>query len=513
MTEQSTSYDLVAYPGQTQKGSHPHNIAIAARLLGVAAPAPETARVLELACGHGINLMWIAQTVPGATCTGLDLAASGIERGNTLARTAGIGNVHLRQGDLMEVGASIGEFDYIIAHGVYAWVPEAVREQIMRICSRCLAPDGIAYVSYNTYPGNHIYEVGRRLMRMFAEQGANPRDRIARARTILRHFAETAIEDDDMRYCNVLRGEHQRVAAIPDYLLYHDDLSVENHPVYFADFAAHAQRHGLRYLCEGDLADFTFRSGIIAQGNEISRIGRNRIEREQFYDIRIGRSFRQSLLTRHAPADDIAPVPGALRHLRLLSDVGFDIDGPADLLSDKAVEFRPGRGLSATSKVAHVKAALAALSSAWPASLAFDELCAGVAVRLACPREAGFETAFATGMMQAAASGLIEFAGMPDTWVTVPGERPRIHPLALALARDGQSIPTLRGRMMSVDEDLVRPLVQALDGTRTKEELSRLVATRAAGLNGAPPGDPAQIGRNVVNEMLGTLARAACLIA
>jgi len=37
-------------------------------------------------------------------------------------------------------------------------VVERLRDRILAICSECLSQNGIAYVSYNTYPGGHIRE-------------------------------------------------------------------------------------------------------------------------------------------------------------------------------------------------------------------------------------------------------------------------------------------------------------------------------------------------------------------
>ena len=53
----------------------------------------------------------------------------------------------------MEFSAEPGSFDYILCHGVYSWVPAPVQQRIFELCQRLLSPRGIAYISYNTYPG------------------------------------------------------------------------------------------------------------------------------------------------------------------------------------------------------------------------------------------------------------------------------------------------------------------------------------------------------------------------
>ena len=47
---------------------------------------------------------------------------------------------------------------------MYSWVPPDVQDAILRVCSRNLAPNGIAYVSYNTYPGWHVRMMAREML-------------------------------------------------------------------------------------------------------------------------------------------------------------------------------------------------------------------------------------------------------------------------------------------------------------------------------------------------------------
>ena len=69
--------------------------------------------------------------------------------------------MNLRAVDLTKAGSDLGKFDYIIAHGVYSWVPASVQAKIMELCQANLSPRGIAYISYNAYPGNHLRDLVR----------------------------------------------------------------------------------------------------------------------------------------------------------------------------------------------------------------------------------------------------------------------------------------------------------------------------------------------------------------
>jgi len=160
----SGSYNQVRYLGRPLKQTHPDRLATVAGLFGMPAAAPSECRVLELGCGDGGNLIPMALGLPRSGFTGIDLAGDAIREGCAVVSALGLRNITLRQLDLMEAGPELGEFDYIIAHGLYSWVPPEVRERLLHVCRAHLAPSGVAYVSYNTYPGFHRREMFREMM-------------------------------------------------------------------------------------------------------------------------------------------------------------------------------------------------------------------------------------------------------------------------------------------------------------------------------------------------------------
>jgi hypothetical protein len=76
----------------------------------------------------------------------------------------GLTNIELIHCDILDFDPSSGQFDYIIAHGVYSLVPHVVREKIMAIFKAHLAPHGVAYVSYNSHPFSHTRNLARDMM-------------------------------------------------------------------------------------------------------------------------------------------------------------------------------------------------------------------------------------------------------------------------------------------------------------------------------------------------------------
>lgn len=160
MTERAASaqlaaaYDATLYPPGVFQQTHPGRMAAIARLHGLTAPPIETARVLELGGGDGLNLAALAAAYPRMQCVSLDLAPQPVLAGRALAAMAGIDNLRIDVADVLDTAVSLdGPFDYVIAHGLYAWVPDDARAATMATIGRVLAPDGIAFLSYNAKPG------------------------------------------------------------------------------------------------------------------------------------------------------------------------------------------------------------------------------------------------------------------------------------------------------------------------------------------------------------------------
>ena len=235
-----TAYDSVPYPGHVHTHTHPNRIAAIARLFGIDAPPVSTARVLEIGCGDGGNLISIAYTLPRSQCVGVDLAATAIERGRQHVKALALTNCDLVVADLATVGRSLGEFDYVIAHGVYSWVPPPLRDALLQLISDALAPTGVAFVSYNVFPGWRIAGMVREMLRYHTLGIDDPGARVEQSKALMKFVA--VAHDADDPYGRLLAAECERVSGYPPWYLHHDDLADVNDPVYFHEFVAQAQR-------------------------------------------------------------------------------------------------------------------------------------------------------------------------------------------------------------------------------------------------------------------------------
>ncbi len=243
-----SAYEQLAYPGYAYAATHPARLEAVGRLLGLDPAPAASCRVLELGCGDGGNALSIAQTLPGARVEGIDAAAAAVARGSELGRAAGLENVELRAGSFESLSPDeIGRVDYVVAHGVYSWIPPAARVALLACVRRCLAPHGIAFVSYNAYPGSYLRDMARDMLRYHLRDVTDPAARLAGAHELMETIV--AIEEPSP-YARVLREHMARMLRASDELLFHDDLAEISTPFYLHEFVEHAAGHGLRFLAE-----------------------------------------------------------------------------------------------------------------------------------------------------------------------------------------------------------------------------------------------------------------------
>ena len=290
---EAEAYAAVPYPGLAIPQTHPDAMAVLGILHGLAPAPPGRARVLEVGCADGMNLVAIAAHVPGVEAVGFDLVDPAL--GREAVAALGLGNVRLEQGDLRD-GRGWGEFDYVIAHGVYGWGPDDAREALMTLFARVLAPHGIAFVSYNALPGARLRTMLREIALLHTGEEIGLRDRVDRARELFGFLAPWAEERPDA-YGRVLESELARLRRLPTSVLAHDDLGERYEPVWLRDVARHAAAHGLRYLGDAEHSELYADRRPPGVDERIDAIaGCDRITWYQYGDVLSGRQFRQTVL-------------------------------------------------------------------------------------------------------------------------------------------------------------------------------------------------------------------------
>ena len=449
-------YAAVAYATQSNAQSHPDRIATVASLHGLSPPPVATSRVLEVGCSDGANLLPMAAGLPDATFVGCDLSPQAINAARAAATELGLKNVTLVEADLRELPDSVGQFDYMIAHGVYSWVPADVRDALFALAERSLSSNGLLFVSYNVYPGCHVRQAAWEVLALHIARYGGARERLDAARKLARALADPGIAQDETD--GLLRREFARIAQQTDSSIYHDDLAIPNDPVYFHQFAEHARLNGLAFVSEAKLFNS---SGLgLAPSMQNLIAGLERLEREQYLDFACLRRFRQSVLCRARAGDAFALAPERVASMHVAAS--HSLMGAAQ--RGKPL-FNPARPTLDPSDAQRLHAVLARLLEIAPRAVPVAEIEAGLAAnRSAAPGAPA--RSVATLLTQACLADEVQLHVHPPRLSEIPAERPLASPVARWQARHGKTMTNLCHESLQIPEGLPRALLVLLDGTR-----------------------------------------------
>jgi methyltransferase-like protein/protein-L-isoaspartate O-methyltransferase len=543
------SYERVPYPSLSYSQSHPDRLATLATLLGMDPPPVERCRVLALGCASGGNVIPMAARLPESEFLGIDLAGRQIDQGQAVVESLGLTNIRLQQMDILEVTPELGQFDYVIAHGVYSWVPEPVREKLFEIGRQNLAPNGVAYVSYNTYPGWHMLNIVRDMMLYHTRDLDEPQERAAQAREML-DFLTGAVPAESSAYGSFIKmyadllEDKLEGAGRPEHdaFLLHDELEDVNDPVYFHQFAEQAARHQLQYLAEAEFRKMVDSNFPPQVSKMLLGMAGDLVELEQYMDFLRNRSFRQSLLCHEGVTLNRKLKPARVMRLFASSCAEPVTEGEPDLRSDAVVKFRGADGAVLSIDHPLTKAAMRYLNERWPQAVPFDELVSDARQRLASdtggPSEradevdAEIDTEIDTEIdAQILGANLLKaysysaklvslHAYAPPVARTV-SEQPEASPVARFQAQTSPIVTNMRHERVTLD-GFNRYLLLQLDGTRDRAALLRrfLEGPVADGVlkvqrDGQPVKKPAAVERlleEALERNLRGLAQTALLV-
>jgi len=482
----AAAYEDFQYENLAFRTTHPDWLGTVGRVFGMQPAPADGCRVLELGCGPGGNLVPMAELLPSSEFVGVDLSTSQIERARADAAAAGATNVRFEAMDILDV-PDWGPFDYIICHGVFSWVPDEVQRRILAIASEQLAPQGIAYVSYNTLPGWHARGMLRAILRRVVPQG--PPQQMARtARIFIQALRQRSPEQ--LPLGSWLRSEFELLDLLSDRYLYFEYLVEENVPLYFDEFLELATTAGLQYLGDADIA-----SMLPAQLGEdgarfVDSATQTQVEQEQLLDYLTIRLFRRTLLCGDGVVvrreiDHLVLADGWIASDLTLDDVSDEHDRPVDLeddpvrrrLLDDATEltFTDADGLRISSDDPFSKSLLYELARTGPEGSMTTELASAVGAQLGRPMDEGLVGDVCARAMRLLLQGRLQ-AGR---WRRPTASQAPPRPTTTAVVRNQagvgeQAVVGPRHEQQAVGL-LDAALLAAMDGTRDVDGLASVV--------------------------------------
>lgn len=516
-----TPYDRVPYPSVAFPETHPDRLATVARIFGLRTPDISRCRVLELGCASGGNLIPMAFNLRGSEFVGIDLSRHQVEDGLAMVRALDLTNIRIEHASILDIDNGWGQFDYIVCHGVFSWVERPVQDKILAIVRDNLAPDGIAYVSYNTYPGWHLREMVRHMMRYHAGQFEEPGEQIEQARALLDFLALAA--GGSGPYGELLTREVERLKRASDSYLFHEHLESTNAPTYFHQFMERAEAAGLQYLSEASVTEM-FTSHFAPEVAEtLERISPDILHVEQYMDFVRNRQFRQTLLCRSDLKPKRALTPAFLTGL-MVSSRALAEKTPIDMTIGAPVTFVSG-GRRADVSLPATKAAFCILMETWPQAIAVEQLCEAALGRAVpffgstTPEEN--RRSLMGDLFGAVMYGVLGLHTHPPSCTNRLSEKPHVHGLVAYQATRGNVVVNAHHTTVGFEPFSLEVLKLANGERRPQDMVDALLARHAQGEltieeSGAQITDPDAARRFLMDQIervLASLKRNAVLVA
>ena len=486
----ASSYDRAPYSLRAHRVTHPRNLAAAARLLGFAPQDIRQCRVLDLGCAQGGNLIPMAEALPGSEFVGIDYSPRQVEKGQAIVSELDLQNVTLYCEDIAALERLEGRFHYIIVHGVYSWVTQGVRERIMALCKAHLEENGVAYISFNTYPGWYQRRMVREIMQFHVgnavgdEAGDWAARGVGEAREILAFLAQ-AVPTARNPYGMVLRQMATDLGGLEDAYILHEYLEDHNEPLYFNEFLAHARRHGLDYLADAQylMRDFSMLPDAVAQ--RMKRYCRDELCLEQYLDFIRNESFRHGLLCHEGRAHARRVEFPAMETL-FFSALSQPMALPDEPRYRGALGLKNAHGTVIVESNPLAVKALRHLCRLAPRSVGFDELWAACRDESAAHElsESDGRRSLASRLVQAQMAGMVEGAVLPVPLAHELPPYPKVPAFARWQSRAGQEVTSLRHENIGLDE-FTRRLLPLLDGSRDYANLLRTARALLPGVEKA----------------------------
>lgn len=488
-----TSYENSPYPYLGYQQTHPDTSATVARILGLNPVDVEHCRVLEVGCAVGGNILPMAYALPESQFVGIDISPGQIEAGQAIIEALGLTNIELKTMDILNANEStLGKFDYIIAHGVYSWVPEHVRDRLLAMCRELLTDNGIANISYNVLPGWHMMGMIRDMMLHHTRNDGSPDDKVKKSRELI-DFLVGAVPKLNKgnvsfysSYRDFLEGYDQFVSkgrddsSFPASLLLHDEIAHVNQPVYFHQFNDHIDQHDLQYVSEANLSKVMPTNLPQDVAQKLLGMSNNIIDMEQYMDFLYNRTFRQTLIC-HVERDV---------NRRLSADAelmsGFymasnaNLTTPNAMLSDTGVaRWKGNDGAEFATDHPVTKHAMAYLLDQFPQSIAFLDLYRQ-AMKNAYMQLPDDTTQQQDAMVLAAnliqmftySDTLVEFHTIPTRCTTKISDSPMVSPVARLLVERGYTtVSNMRHQRVQL-EPLACIILPMLDGQHSQRAIA-----------------------------------------
>ena len=339
-------YDKHPYPSLCYTKTHPNYLTALAYYHGLKSANPFQCRVLEIGCSNGANLLSFAEQHPNSRIIGIDVSKKHIAQGQKYINHMGLENIILQHCSITDLLDDDEKFDYIICHGVFSWVSDFVRDSILAYIQRNLHNHGLAYISYNCYPGWANLKILRDIMR-YREQQCNKdisvKNKIADAFALIKHIGQKVDNTSDS-YQDIINEELNTIKQYPKGYLHHEFYHQENNAFYIHEFVDTINRYDLDYLCDTNIASDEIRTLPSQQSQWFKQRDLTKIETLQYLDYFNNRRFRSSVIAHKKQIKSVMSDANYLKNLYITANIVIDKEQqqhrPSYPLDDRKCYFK-----------------------------------------------------------------------------------------------------------------------------------------------------------------------------
>jgi methyltransferase-like protein/trans-aconitate methyltransferase len=469
---QNETYDEMPYESYPYDMTSPQHLRTMATFFGMKPPAIETARVLELGCASGGNLIPHAVNYPKAHFVGVDLSKVQIDEANKDKTALNLNNIEFYACSITEIDQSFGKFDYIICHGVFSWVPEFVREAILKISKENLTENGVAYISYNTLPGWNMVRTIRDMMLYHSNIFTDVKDKVAQSRLLL-EFVKDSLEGSNTPYAQMLKSETELLFKQADNYLRHEHLEDNNVQFYFSDFMDMAKKNDLQYLADCNIASM-YLGNMPAKVVEKLQTIKDIVRVEQYMDFINNRRFRSTLLChsnvklkRNVNNDDIVNynITCNIFPEKALADI--DINS----LETEKFFYNNNKDNSMSTSSPYMKAILYTFFENLNNPLSFDKIIASSNKKLGGGKVNELKAEFLANIMHLFLQGYVSIT-LQDTRKEVKCDKPKTSKLVAYQATHSPSMWVTNQRHQAIGVNLFEKcILKYMDGKNEKSDI------------------------------------------
>lgn len=287
-----------AYVPYFLKELSPQVIDLALLKSGYAPPLGKKRTYCELGCGLGYTSLILAACYPDYTFYAVDFNSEHINRAKEFVEKAELTNVHFYDLSFAEFKTlDLPKFDYIVAHGVWTWISDAARQDIISFLDGNLATGGAFYVSYNAMPGSAPHQPLQQIYyHLYNSLSGTPKDRIGKTIEFVDRMIEKKVAYFE-QYPNA-KLRHDSVKTKSPHYFAHEYLNVNWDCFYISDVCEALNEARVKFVGSANLSENTTGQLFETAYQDILPSIPDPIAQEQIKDYAYGRMFRKDLFVR-----------------------------------------------------------------------------------------------------------------------------------------------------------------------------------------------------------------------